>query len=67
MQKKMVQFVRRLLSVEFDTSRLANDFFAGDMAFLLANVYDTCYPILTFEERNKIKDLVIKYLSIIVL
>ena len=58
--EKMVQFVRRLLSVEFDTSRLANDFFAGDMAFLLANVYDTCYPILTFEERNKIKDLVIK-------
>lgn len=58
--EKMVQFVRRLLSVEFDTSRLANDFFAGDMAFLLANVYDTCYPILTFEERNEIKDLVIK-------
>lgn len=58
--EKMVQFVRRLLSVKFDTTRLANDFFAGDMAFFLANVYETCNSILTTEEKNEIKELVIK-------
>ena len=56
---KMVQFARRLLSVEFEESRLANDFFAGDLAFFMANVYETCYSILTVEERTKIKELVI--------
>ena len=58
--EKMVQFVRRLLSVNFETSRLSNDFFAGDMVFLLSNVYETCYSILTDEERSRIEELVIK-------
>ena len=43
-----------------DDKRLENDFFAGDLAFLLANTYETCYTFFAPEERDEIQRLVMQ-------
>lgn len=58
--KKMVQYVRWLLKARLDDKRLENDFFAGDLAFLLANTYETCYTFFTPKERDEIQRLVMQ-------
>lgn len=56
--EKIAQYVRWLLAVDFDEKRLSNDFFAGDLATLLAIAYETCGHIFTIGEKEHIQSLV---------
>ena len=51
---KMLAYVRALLMSTPD-SKLTNDFYCGDVLFLLTHTYDACYDQLTVAERSKIE------------
>ena len=56
---KMVQNVRCILNADMDKKVLANDFNAGDMAYVMACTYETCYERFTPDERLKIEKIIL--------
>lgn len=60
---KMVKNVRCLLAVEPDEKVIANDFNAGELAYLLACTYDNCYDRFTSQEREQMEKLMMKVLE----
>lgn len=60
---KMMQNVRCLLNADVDESVLANDFKAGELAFVLACTYETCYAQLTANERKRIESILLTVLD----
>ena len=60
---KMVQNVRCLLAKEVDPKVIANDFKAGEVAFVLACTYETCHDRLTAQERKQIEDILLTILD----
>lgn len=57
--EKMVQNVRCLLSVDIDKQVINNDFKAGELAYLLACTYETCYERFTARERTQIEEIIL--------
>lgn len=53
---KMLAYTRALLASTPDP-KLINDFYCGDVLFLLTHTYDACYDRLNREELQKIEDL----------
>ena len=53
---KMLAYTRTLLASTPDP-KLINDFYCGDVLFLLTHTYDACYDRLNREELQKIEDL----------
>lgn len=51
---KMLAYVRALLASEPD-EKLTNDFYCGDVLFLLTHTYDACYNQLTAGERKQVE------------
>lgn len=54
---KMLAFTRALLASTPD-EKLTDDFYCGDVLFLLTHTYDACYDQLTVDERQKIEKAV---------
>lgn len=61
--EKMVQNVRCLLAVDVDTKVINNDFKAGELAYLLACTYETCYERFTEKERTQIEEVILTILN----
>ena len=59
---KMVQNVRCLLAQEPEQQVLDNDFQAGELAYVLACTYETCYDRLTLGERTQIENIILRIL-----
>lgn len=59
---KMVQNVRCLLAQEPEQRVLNNDFQAGELAYLLACTYETCYDRFTPAERTQIEGIILRIL-----
>lgn len=57
---KMVENVRCLLATEVDEKVIANDFNAGELAYLLACTYETCHERFSAEERSQIETIILK-------
>lgn len=53
---KMLAYTRALLASTPDP-KLINDFYCGDVLFLLTHTYDACHDRLNREELQKIEDL----------
>lgn len=54
---KMLAYVRPLLATMPD-KKLENDFYCGDVLFLLTHTYDACYDQLTENERQLLEERV---------
>lgn len=61
--EKMVQNVRCLLTAEIDQKVIGNDFKAGELAYLLACTYETCYERFTERERIQIEEIILTVLN----
>lgn len=61
--EKMVQNVRCLLAVDVDRKVIGNDFKAGELAYLLACTYETCYERFTEQERKQMEDIILTILD----
>lgn len=61
--EKMVQNVRCLLAVDVDKKVISNDFKAGELAYLLACTYETCYERFTEKERTQIEEIILTILD----
>lgn len=59
---KMVQNIRCLLAQEPEQRVLDNDFQAGELAYVLACTYETCYERLTSDERTQIESIILRIL-----
>lgn len=57
---KMVENVRCLLATEVDEKVISNDFNAGELAYLLACTYETCYERFSADERTQIENIILK-------
>lgn len=57
---KMVAYVRALLKSTPNEKLLKNDFYAGDLIYVLTHTYDICYDQFSNTEREQIKQLVFK-------
>lgn len=60
---KMVKNVRCLLAVEPDPKVIANDFNAGELAYLLACTYENCFDRFNTQERKQIESIVMDILE----
>ncbi len=60
---KMVQLIRWLLPSPITDRQIGNDFYAGDLAYLLACSYETCYERFTTGERFRIEQLMIRIIN----
>lgn len=60
--EKMVQNVRCLLAVDVDKKVINNDFKAGELAYLLACTYETCYDRFSEKERTQIETIILTIL-----
>lgn len=60
---KMVQNVRCLLTKEVDKKVIDNDFNAGELVYVLACTYETCYERFTDAERTKIEQIILTVLD----
>lgn len=60
---KMVENVRLLLSQETAKGTLDNDFAAGQLAYVLALTYETCYERFSDKERRQIEGKLIQILE----
>lgn len=58
--EKMVKNVRCLLATDVDGSVIKNDFAAGELAYLLACTYETCYERFSTEERTRIEQIILQ-------
>ena len=54
---KMAQLVRWLLPSPVTDRQIENDFYAGDLAYLLACTYETCYDRFSVKEREQMEQL----------
>lgn len=61
--EKMVQNVRCLLAVEIDKKAINNDFMAGELAYLLACTYESCYDRFSAKERTQIENIILTILK----
>lgn len=61
--EKMVQNVRCLLAVEVDKQVINNDFQAGELAYLLACTYETCYDRFSEKERTQMETIILTILK----
>ena len=61
--EKMVQNVRCFLCTEMDKQVLNNDFHAGDLSYILACTYETCYDRFTSQERQQIEQILMYILD----
>ena len=57
---KMMAFTRSLLPGNPPKELLEDDFYAGDLLYLLMHTYDACYDFLTDAEKARIKELVME-------
>ena len=57
---KMMAFTRSLLSGKPSPERMKDDFYAGDLIYVLLHTYDSCHDLLTDGEKAGIKDLVME-------
>lgn len=60
---KMVQLIRWLLPSQVTDRQLNNDFYAGDLAYLFACTYETCYNWFTTDERVQMERLMLRIIS----
>ncbi len=60
---KMVQLIRWMLPSRVTDRQLSNDFYAGDLAYLLACSYETCYDRFTPQERNQMEQLMLRIIG----
>ena len=60
---KMVQLIRWLLPSEATDRQLNNDFSAGDLAYLFACTYETCYDRFTPNERQQMEQVMMRIIS----
>lgn len=60
---KMVQLVRWMLPSRVTDRQLSNDFYAGDLAYLLACSYETCYDRFTTQERDRMEQLMLRIIA----
>lgn len=60
---KMVQLIRWLLPSQVTDRQLSNDFYAGDLAYLLACTYETCKDRFTVEESRQIEQLIVRIIN----
>lgn len=60
---KMVQIIRWLLPSQVTDRQLSNDFYAGDLAYLLACTYETCQGRFTADERRQMEQLMLRILT----
>lgn len=61
--EKMVQNVRCLLAVAIDQKAINNDFMAGELAYLLACTYESCYDRFSEKERTQIENIILTILK----
>lgn len=61
--EKMVQNVRCLLAVDVSKKVIKNDFQAGELAYLLACTYETCYERFSEKERTQIETIILTILN----
>lgn len=54
---KMLSYTRALISTPF-TPKKADDFYCGDVLYLLTHTYDACYDLLGEDEKEKIGKLI---------
>lgn len=57
---KMTEYLRALLKATPNEKLLKNDFYAGDLLYILIHTYDICNDRLTDAERQQTKQLVLK-------
>lgn len=57
---KMTEYVRALLKATPNEKLFKNDFYAGDLLYILTHTYDICNDRLTDAERQQTKQLVLK-------
>lgn len=60
---KMVQLIRWLLPSDATDRQLDNDFYAGDLAYLFACTYETCYEHFTIEERQRMEKVMMRIIN----
>lgn len=58
--EKMTAYVRALLKSTPNDQLLKNDFYAGDLIYILTHTYDCCYEQFSEIEREQIKQLIFK-------
>lgn len=61
--EKMVRQIRWLLPSQVTNRQLDNDFYAGDLAYLFACTYETCYDRFTPDERQQMEQLMLRILA----
>lgn len=62
-KEKMVQIIRWLLPATVTDEALSNDFYAGDLAALLACTYETCYDRFAPSERKQMEQLMLRIVT----
>lgn len=60
---KMVQLIRWLLPSQATDRQLDNDFYAGDLAYLFACTYETCYDRFTPDERKQMEQVMLRAIA----
>lgn len=61
--EKMVRQIRWLLPSQVTNRQLDNDFYAGDLAYLFACTYETCYDRFTPDERQQMEQLMLRIIA----
>lgn len=61
--EKMVRQIRWLLPSKVTNRQLDNDFYAGDLAYLFACTYETCYDRFTPDERQQMEQLMLRIIA----
>ena len=60
---KIVQLIRWLLPSQVTDRQLDNDFYAGDLAYLFACAYETCYDRFTPDERKQMEQVMLRVIA----
>lgn len=58
---KMLELFRAFLSATSDRNRFNNDFYAGDVIYILTHVFDSCYDLLSEDERAQAKAIILDF------
>lgn len=56
---KMLEIVRAFIPAVPDTDKLKDDFYAGDIIFILTHIYDSCNDLLSIEEKDRLKEIIL--------
>ena len=61
--EKMIRLIRWLLPSQVTDRQLNNDFYAGDLAYLFACTYETCYDRFTPDEHRQMERLMLRIIA----